>query len=89
MSATTETYTDRILDVRPIPCSIKHREIFERWNSLPLHEHFILVNDHDPVPLYYQFLAEHAGQFSWDYLQRGPEVFQVKITRLAPEASGK
>ena len=70
------------MDVRPIPCAIKHGQIFARWKNLPLHNYFVLVNDHDPIPLYYQFAAEFPGQFSWEYLERGPEEFQVKITRL-------
>jgi uncharacterized protein (DUF2249 family) len=44
---------------------------------------FILVNDHDPKPLYYQLEAEHPKQFSWTYRERGPEVWQVEIGKLA------
>jgi uncharacterized protein (DUF2249 family) len=44
-----------------------------------------LVNDHDPKPLYYQLMAERAGQAGWEYLEDGPEVWQVRITRLAGE----
>lgn len=71
------------LDVRPIPCRVKHAQIFQRWAELPVGEHFILLNDHDPVPLYYQFAAEFSGAFNWEYLVRGPEEFQVRITKLA------
>jgi len=39
----------------------------------------VLVNDHDPKPLYYQFRFEREGQFTWDYLEEGPEVWQVRI----------
>ena len=46
-----------------------------------LGESFVLVNDHDPKPLYYQFEAEHTGQFSWNYLQQGPQLWQVEIGR--------
>ena len=42
---------------------------------------FVLVNDHDPKPLRYQFEAEHAGQFTWQYLDSGPEVWRVRIGR--------
>jgi uncharacterized protein (DUF2249 family) len=42
----------------------------------------VLVNDHDPRPLRYQFEAEHAGRYSWDYLEAGPEVWRVRIGRL-------
>ena len=41
----------------------------------------MLVNDHDPKPLRYQFEAEHAGQFTWDYLGAGPDVGRVRIGR--------
>jgi len=74
------------LDVREIPPRTKHAPIFRVWAALPVGAHFVLVNDHDPVPLYYQFSAEYAGAFDWEYLERGPEVFQVKITRLQPTA---
>ena len=39
------------------------------------------VNDHDPKPLYYQFQAEHAGAFQWDYLEKGSDVWRVRIGR--------
>ena len=42
---------------------------------------FELRNDHDPKPLYYQFAAEMPGQFTWDYLEQGPEVWRVRIGR--------
>lgn len=71
-------------DVREIPCRIKHGQIFQRWLDLPVGQHFILVNDHDPVPLYYQFSAQFPGAFSWEYEVRGPDEFHVRITKLAP-----
>jgi uncharacterized protein (DUF2249 family) len=72
---------DKVMDVRPIPCAIKHNLIMRTWSELPLGDHFILLNDHDPVPLYYQFAAEFPGCFTWEYVERGPEDFRVKITR--------
>jgi uncharacterized protein (DUF2249 family) len=84
---TTETTSNiidnnKVMDVRPIPCSIKHGLILKTWRELPVGDHFILLNDHDPIPLQYQFQAEFGGTFSWDYLERGPEDFRVKITKL-------
>lgn len=70
-------------DVREIPCRVKHAQIFQRWFDLPVGHYFVLINDHDPVPLYYQFEAQFPGAFSWEYLMEGPDEFQVKITRLA------
>jgi len=73
---------DRVMDVRPIPCSIKHGLIIRTWLELPVGAHFILLNDHDPVPLYYQFAAQWPGAFTWDHLVKGPDEFRVKITKL-------
>jgi uncharacterized protein (DUF2249 family) len=73
---------DRVMDVRPIPCSIKHGLIIRNWLELAVGDHFILLNDHDPVPLYYQFAAQWPGAFTWDHLVKGPHEFRVKITKL-------
>jgi uncharacterized protein (DUF2249 family) len=42
---------------------------------------FVLVNDHDPKPLYYQFQAERTGEFTWEYQEEGPETWRVRIGR--------
>ena len=83
MSASTETIDLTQLDVRVIPCRQKHATIFQRWAALPIGEHFILINDHDPVPLYYQFAVQFPGAFTWRYLMTGPDEFRVMITRVA------
>jgi uncharacterized protein (DUF2249 family) len=74
------------LDVREITCREKHATIFRRWAELAVGAHFVLVNDHDPVPLYYQFAAQFPEAFTWEYLVAGPEEFHVKITRTAATA---
>ena len=73
--------SDTTLDVRQEIPARRHELIFETYHSLSPGNGFILVNDHDPKPLYYQFAAEHAGQFAWDYLEEGPEVWRVRIGR--------
>ena len=75
---------DKVMDVRPIPCSVKHGLIIRTWLDLPVDDHFILLNDHDPVPLYYQFAAQWPGAFAWEHLVKGPDEFRVKITKLKP-----
>jgi uncharacterized protein (DUF2249 family) len=73
---------DRVMDVRPIPCSIKHGLIIKTWLELPVGDHFILLNDHDPVPLYYQFSALWPNAFTWEHLVNVPGEARVKITKL-------
>jgi uncharacterized protein (DUF2249 family) len=69
------------LDVRTEVPARRHELIFDTYEALAAGEGFTLVNDHDPKPLYYQFAAEHEGEFSWDYLEQGPEVWKVRIGR--------
>ena len=78
---------DKLMDVRPIPCSVKHGLIIKTWLNLAVGDHFVLLNDHDPVPLYYQFSAEWPGAFAWEYLTKGPDEFRIKIKKLIPSAT--
>ena len=69
------------LDVRVIPPREKHPTIFETFDALASGGSFVLVNDHDPFPLRYQFEATRAGRFGWEYLEQGPVVWRVRISR--------
>jgi uncharacterized protein (DUF2249 family) len=53
--------------------------IFETYAELDGGEGFVLVNDHDPKPLYHQFDAEAGPQFRWEYRQRDDGEFRVLI----------
>lgn len=72
---------ETVLDIRPIPPRDRHPLIFEKFEALKTGESFTLVNDHDPKPLYYQFQAELTDQFTWEYLESGPQVWRVRIGR--------
>ncbi len=79
--STVTAAADRELDVRAEAPARRHDLIFQACDALPVDEAFVLVNDHDPKPLYYQLAAEHPGEFSWDYLEEGPEAWRVRIGR--------
>jgi uncharacterized protein (DUF2249 family) len=70
-----------VIDVRSITPRERHPLIFKTFDDLKPGEHFMLVNDHAPKPLFYQFLHERIDQFTWDYLEEGPEVWRVQIGR--------
>ena len=86
-SATTRE--DVVLDVRDLAPARRHETIFSAYRVLAPGTGFVLVNDHDPKPLRYQFEAEHAGQFTWQYLESGPEVWRVRIGRPGAAARGE
>ena len=79
--------TLEILDVTVIEPKLKHPTIFKRFDALSAGESFVIHNDHDPKPLYYQLLAERGNIFNWEYLESGPEWWNVKIGKL--EAGAK
>lgn len=72
-----------LLDATKIPNhAMKHQLIFTKFDALKDDEYFILHNDHDPVALRHQFAAIHgADAFSWEYIEEGPLIWEVKITR--------
>lgn len=70
------------LDVRSMAPAQRHSSIFAQYRSLSAGSAFILINDHDPKPLKYQFDAEYTGEFTWNYLESGPSVWRVRIGRV-------
>jgi len=74
--------TDQTLDIRTELPRRRHELSFETYGNLGAGENFVLINDHDPKPLRYQFEAEHSREFSWDYLEEGPEVWRVRIGKV-------
>jgi len=86
MAPTAAAPTANEVDVRSLIPMQRHRKIFELVDELAVGASFVLVNDHDPKPLYYQLQAEYPHQFFWNYLEQGPEVWKVHIGRLQKAA---
>lgn len=77
------------LDVRDRPPAQRHEAIFSKYDELSPGTGFVLVNDHDPKPLYHQFDAEVGDEFHWEYRQRDPGEFRVLIGKTAEASVGK
>jgi uncharacterized protein (DUF2249 family) len=77
------TESSKALDIRLVPPPQRHAKIFGVFDSLPPGTSFVLINDHNPKPLLYQFQVEHAGQFDWSVLEAGPDRFRIEIRRRA------
>ncbi len=69
------------VDARIYEPKDKHPTIFNTFFALKPGEKMELINDHDPRPLHYQLIIEHDGEFEWEYLEEGPEVWRVAMTR--------
>jgi uncharacterized protein (DUF2249 family) len=71
------------LDIRDLPPSQRHTKIHEAFDELDAGEELILVNDHDPQPLFYEFQAERDAFDADGYAveRRGPEEFVATLPK--------
>ncbi len=68
-------------DVRPYTPSDRHEMFYKAFADIKTGEAFEFINDHDPKPLYYQMEAESKEPFRWEYLEKGPEVWKVRVIK--------
>jgi uncharacterized protein (DUF2249 family)/quercetin dioxygenase-like cupin family protein len=75
--------SDNELDVRPLRKSDKPPAIFAAYGGLPVGRSFVLVDNHDPKHLHEEFEADHAGSYDWQYVEKGPTVWRIRISKLS------
>ncbi len=75
-----------VIDARRLPPLERYPLIISTFDGLQAGQAFELVNNHDPVPLYFKFREVRAGLFDWQYLESGPGQWRVRITRTACSA---
>lgn len=71
----------KTIDARPYELNDKYSTISETFNSLAFGETLEVINDNDLRVVHYQFLIEFADKFEWEYIEEGPEVWRVAITK--------
>lgn len=69
------------LDLKSIPVFERHPKIFDTWEEIEAGDTLQLINDHDPKPLYYQFVGEQNGKFEWEYETEGPKEWVINIKK--------
>lgn len=72
------------LDLRNVERFQRHPLVFAKFDALDVGKSFVLINDHDPVPLHGQMEAMRPHQLTWEYIVRGPEIFRIRVSRIAP-----
>lgn len=70
-----------VIDVRTIAPAERHATLFDRFDGMLPGEAFVIVNDHNPVPLRRQLEGRTPGEVQWTYLQEGPDLWRVQIGR--------
>ncbi len=70
------------LDVRTIPPPGRHPRIFAMLDQLAPGQEMVLINDHEPKPLWYQIQATQPDCFAWEPRPTGTHEWTVRIRRL-------
>ncbi|CAN5371928.1 DUF2249 domain-containing protein [soil metagenome] len=81
-----DDHDEIVLDVRQIPHAIRHATIFGALGAIAQGFSLDLVADHKPLPLVAQLDERHPGEFRVTYLEDGPDVWKLRLTRLNPSA---
>jgi uncharacterized protein (DUF2249 family) len=72
---------DARLDVRDVPHSQRHALVLSTVAALPPGEAVVLVASHAPRPVLAEIDDRFGGQVQAQWLQSGPEVWQVRLER--------
>lgn len=72
---------ERTIDLRGAIPQRRYDLVFDGFADLAPGASYLLISDQNPKPLHYQFAAEYSGEYTWDYLENGPDVWRVRIGR--------
>jgi uncharacterized protein (DUF2249 family) len=78
------------IDLRQKSRPERHTMVFNRFEEMQPGQTLELTNDHNPLPLSAQLEGRSPGQFIWEILEAGPQVWRVAIAKRAqaPAKSG-
>ncbi|MFB6254622.1 MAG: DUF2249 domain-containing protein, partial [Halobacteriaceae archaeon] len=74
-------------DVRDFIPQRRHEVLLETFDALDPDQGFLLVNDHDPKPLYHELRSTRGETFGWEYINEDPDEWCVKIVKTEPSSS--
>lgn len=72
---------DARLDVRDLPHRDRHARVLAAIDALPADGALVLIAPHAPRPLLAEIDARYTGQVQAEWLQEGPDVWQIRLRR--------
>jgi uncharacterized protein (DUF2249 family) len=78
------SYGTRI-DLRDIPARDRHALVERTYGILERGQTLDLLSDQDPGALFHHLQERHPSGFGWDYLERGPALWRVRVLRLVSQ----
>ncbi len=80
--------SERVIDVEEIDPRYRQTILFRLFEHLAPDQSLQIVVDHDPRRLRLLLEASHASRCAWSYLEKGPDVWRVRL-RLLPDRSSE
>ena len=71
------------LDLRTLSAAEGSSLLFNRFEALQPGQTMEITHGHDPLPLSAQLDVRSPGQFSWEVLEAGPQMWRVAIAKRA------
>jgi len=81
-----ELSIDARIDVQQLPHADRHARVFAALEDVPADGALVLVAPHAPLPLLSQIDQRYNGQFTAEWLQEGPDVWQIRLHRAGLSA---
>ncbi len=75
--------SELVVNVAEIDPRIRHTIIFQLFAHLAPDKSLQLVVDHNPRRLHLQLQAQFGARCAWAYLEEGPDLWRVRLRRLA------
>ncbi len=72
-----------VIDLRPLEHGVRHPFVMKRFSELDEGGCFYIINDHDPLPLYFQMAMAFPKRVGWEYIEFGDEFWKIRIRRLS------
>lgn len=69
------------VDLRALAAVERRARVFSAYAALQPGEKLELTHFHHSTPLRYLLLAEAPGSFTWEYLEQGPAVWRMLISK--------
>lgn len=80
-----KSMTEFVIEAQKIPATTRHAFIIESFDNLEGGDSLVIINNHDPVPLLRFFQNSRTDLFEEEYLEKGPEVWRLKLTKKKTE----
>lgn len=70
------------IDLRQLEPYKRHALVIEKFRELKEGRSFNIINDHDPLPLYFQMNMFFPGKVSWFYVKGEGDYWEVNVGRI-------